>query len=304
MFKKVLSMVLSAVMVLGMGTTAFATENSILENGATDYLIYDIETGQTTSHSFDDLPDSASQSSPGYFPVPSERALIGGEGSLNKITNTAQGPYCNTVYIEIVYQNGTNSTFTGFMIGPSAVATAGHCVINAYNNGFQSINVIPAKNGTTEPYGRTTAKKIIIPDYVASGPAADDWAILELNSPIGNQTGWLGLKWTSSSYNGTNVISTGYADYGTISSQLPTDSYMYKGTGTVKSTTTNILKGDWSAVSGFSGGPVFAYYSDTGYTAIGILTGGGANGPNYSSSVYTTATRITKRIYDLFLTYR
>lgn len=297
--KKVMSIVLTVLMILSTSQVTFATNNDDLDTEKSSYLVYDVETGEKTSHFFDDLPETTSQSSPGYFPNPETKALIGGEGSLPRVTNTAQGPYCNTVYLDV-----DGSTFTGFMIGPSAVVTAGHCVINAYNNGFNSFRAIPAKNGTIEPYGSTTVTKIVIPKYVQSGPVSDDWAILELSDPIGNQTGWLGLKWQSWSYDGTKVWSTGYADRGTVSSQISGDSYMYVGNGTVRATFSDRIQGDWSAVSGFSGGPVYAYYSDLGYTAIGILTGGGVDGGSYSSSVYTHATRITKDMYNLFMTYR
>lgn len=307
MLKRILSFALCVILSLAIGMNAFASEDN-----SSNYLIYDIETGEITKHSFNDLSTDKSLSSPAYFPedeeehdLPSEsgRALIGGEDSLTKITRTARNPYRSTVYIEIVYNNGSISTFTGFVIGPSAVVTAGHCVINAFNNNnYRTINVIPAKNGATEPFGSTTVNRIVVPEYVQNGPAADDWAILELNDPIGEETGWLGLTSSSSSLVGTSVISTGYADYGTISGQTSDDSYMYEGTGTIRESTATMLKGDWSAVSGFSGGPVFT----SGYVALGILTGGSPiDGPLYApNTYYTTATRITPDMYSLFMEYR
>lgn len=303
--RKLLSVLLSLAMVVGINSTVvFASETSEPEDEPSNYLIYDLKTGEKSSHSFDDLPDHESQSSPGYFPVPMSRALIGGPNSLSRIYNTATGPYCNTTYIEIDY--GTRkSTFTGFMIGPSAVVTAGHCVIDAKNNGYNTITVIPAKNGAKNPYGSAKVTKLVVPDYRKNGPVKNDWAILELDTPIGNSTGWLGLKWQSASYINTKVWSTGYADYGTVPSQLPDDSYMYVGRGTVKDSFPDCVLGDWSAVSGFSGGPVYADYSDTGYTAIAILTGGGAeDGDEFSSSVYTYGTIITEKMFNLFMTYR
>lgn len=58
--------------------------------------------------------------------------------------------------------------------------------------------------------------------------------------------------------------------------------------------------------SGFMIGPVYAYYSDSGYTAIGILTAGSSNSTNGGeySYAYTTATRFSKNLYGLLMTYR
>lgn len=61
---------------------------------------------------------------------------------------------------------------------------------------------------------------------------------------------------------------------------------------------------------GNSGGPVYSYYDETGYTLIGILTGGSiADGMEYGPNEdgvhsYTYATRITQNLYNLFMSYR
>ena len=66
----------------------------------------------------------------------------------------------------------------------------------------------------------------------------------------------------------------------------------------------NTARGDWDASGGNSGGPVFIYDSSLGYTAIGILTGGGDDGPIYDLDTYTLATTITSDMLSLFLEYR
>ena len=85
---------------------------------------------------------------------------------------------------------------------------------------------------------------------------------------------------------------------------------MFIGTGNIISCGTKYLRGDWDATGGNSGGPVFANYSDTGYTLIGILTAGSAVGTDFNdygvgeNEAYTYATRITEDIYNLFISYR
>lgn len=86
-------------------------------------------------------------------------------------------------------------------------------------------------------------------------------------------------------------------------------SFMILGTGKVRNTYSGSSKysgtmtGDWDASGGNSGGPVFALHSTKGHCAIGILTAGTASNGSYGSS-YTLATRISQKMFDLFLTYR
>lgn len=194
------------------------------------------------------------------------------------------------------------------MIGPSAIATAGHCVYDK-KYGFASyVEVFPAKNGSTEPYPSARSSNILVSTaYVFNGLVNDDWAVVELNSKVGNQTGWLGLKWQTASYNGQFVYNTGYpTGTGAPSGQNSSNPYMYRGTGYIKESNTYTLKGNWDSTGGNSGGPVFAYYSDTGYTVIGIVTNGSAtstDGSNYPTA-FTTATRITETVFNVFKSYQ
>lgn len=55
-----------------------------------------------------------------------------------------------------------------------------------------------------------------------------------------------------------------------------------------------------------SGDPVYAYYDSTGYTAIGILTSDSEDttfGESYPDA-YSTVTRITEDLFNLFVHYR
>lgn len=141
-------------------------------------------------------------------------------------------------------------------------------------------------------------------EYTQTGSADDDWAVIELNTPLGNQTGWLGLRWQSTSYNNTFVYNTGYPSASSTEEQLADASYMFVGTGYVRESGNKYLKGDWDATGGNSGGPVFAYYNNTGYTLIGILTGGSTIQNSAYPSSYTFATRITENLYNFFNSYR
>ena len=189
------------------------------------------------------------------------------------------------------------------MLGPSAVITAGHCVYNDEHEGLAtSVLIIPAKNGTLEPYGRTTASGLVVnPDYMVSGSRDDDWAIVELNDDLGTQTGWLGLQ-ANGAYINASVYNTGYPKPGTAEAQNDSQTYMLLGTGYVMNIYPDTFRGTWDASNGNSGGPVFIYDTSLGYTAIGILTAGGPDGPSYPDA-YTMATTITSDMLRLFKEY-
>ena len=337
--KKMLSIILIVMLLLSLTSYAVAADRDAFVNNqesiteGSDYVRYNLENGTTSYHSFSEVPDAIGDadyvSSPGFFPngieydngnLPSPAAIVGSADNRIHITNTTVGPYCNTVYIYAHYtHNGIGYTGigSGFVIGPSAVATAAHCIYHATYGIADYIHIVPAKNGTQEPYGRETIDNpvigenvVISADYLASGSSADDWAVIELDSQVGNQTGWLGIRWQSASYNNTYVYNTGYPAAVTGYTQDDVDRDMFMGTGYVRYSATKYLCGDWDATGGNSGGPVYIYDADNGYTLIGILTAGSDSDTDFKDyglddgEAYTYATRITQDIYNLFVSYR
>ena len=244
----------------------------------------------------------------------STNAIIGSEDRV-QITNTNAAPYQYTCYMYSVYKDGTKSgVYSGFMVGAKAAVTAAHCVFDGKST-LEHVVVIPGKNGGTEPYGSAKSIKVAITsEYMSNEDKADDWAIIELNWNIGYQSKWPALKYKSGSYNGTSVENTGYpgkSKWFTLQNEEST--LMFSGKGTIKyseerdqfGSGRGILKGDWDATGGNSGGPVFAYYPETGYTVIGILTSGSSDdGNSYGNNTYyTLATRISSAMYELFMSY-
>lgn len=247
----------------------------------------------------------------------SPNAIIGGDNRF-RVTNTTAAPYSYTCYMYSVYKDGDKSgVYSGFIIGPKAAVTAAHCAFDE-NKALDYIVVIPGANGTTVPqsgpYGVAYSSAVIVPDAYINNPIwEDDWAVVELKSDIGNRTKWPSLETKSTSYNGTSVENTGYPSNRNCSIQNKEATFMISGKGTIRYSSggfsdfgRGILKGDWDASGGNSGGPVFTYYNGMGYTVIGILTGGSYDdGDSYNSnSCYTEATRISKDMYDYFMSYR
>lgn len=198
---------------------------------------------------------------------------------------------------------------TGFVLGSNAVATAAHVIYNGETGKYpDSVKVVPAKNGSVEPYGSVgvataQGKNLIVSSGFISNPGPDhDWGIILLDTDIGSKTGWMGIRWQSASYNNLQVWNTGYP---TIVDGESAGKKMYVGTGAVRDCTENQFQGTWDASRGNSGGPVFGYYSD-GDTVIGIFTSGSKeiNDGSAYPEAHSTATRITKEMFDLFMLYR
>lgn len=274
-----------------------STSNTETPRTRTGSYGYNMETGKVTFNSFtEDDFFCLENSSAGYTPnnIPIQEVVdpprIVGNDDRVMVNNTSVGPWCSTVKLLITAANGSSRVGSGYMIGPNSVATSGHCVYNSSLGGWAtSITVIPALNGSTQPFGSASSYYLECGgDWYNYTDNQDDWGIIRITANLGNSTGYLGLRWQSSSYNGTSVNAVGYPS--------SDGSHMYYGTGTVNSSSARTLSGDWDLSGGQSGGPVQKYYSDTGYTAIGINRGYGTN--------YSDCLRIDEWIYNKLMSYR
>lgn len=207
------------------------------------------------------------------------------------------GQYRNTVYLDIRAEKGRYRG-TGFMLGPNTVATCGHCIYNTKyggNNWANSITVTPARAGASNPYGSATSTTMEVGGNWANGAdITDDWGIIRLNTNIGNNVGWLGLKTQEASYNGTSVNVNGYPKlYDNAGNEI---SIMYRAWGTVTSSYNRMLRStNINNKGGMSGGPMYIYSSKYGYQAIAFTRG--------ETSSYNSYVRIDDWIFNKFKTY-
>lgn len=120
---------------------------------------------------------------------------------------------------------------SGVMVGPSHLLTAAHCVYDPRRaNWARSIKVHPGLDGQTAPFGRSYGVKV----YTYKAWTEDsnpewDLALVILDQPIGNRTGWAGLiRAPDEAFQQESVSVTGYpGDKGmtqmwTMASQLRT----------------------------------------------------------------------------------
>ncbi|MCX4356150.1 MAG: trypsin-like serine protease [Oscillospiraceae bacterium] len=244
-------------------------------------------------------PDIEAQSdetfgfSPGYNPFADEENDADNslqpyylESGRTPVKNPQYNEKCrNTVYIETKYKGKDNFELTGigtgFIIGPNAIATAGHNLFDkdtiSGDHWITESTIIPAYNSGSDQQHFKSAKGIAYRcggGWANNGDFADDWGIIILDWNIGNDTGWLGLQWQSSPYSsGTSVEVNGYPvkiydEY----TQIPRDQYTRRGTvGAVPNI--NMLESrDIFISSGDSGGPCYIDSPTYGYTAIGITS--------------------------------
>jgi glutamyl endopeptidase len=227
-------------------------------------------------------------------------SIIGSDGR-SRINPTNTFPYSAICRIVISWPNGSSSSGTAWMYWNNIAITAGHCVYSSENGGWaNSISVVPARNSDspTTPYGSTTSTSFwTSSNFINNGNTDYDYAVLELNTNIGNLTGWFGTHSQSSSLTGTGITLTGYPGQTGFLYQ------MWGMSGTVSSTYTYTFRYAIDTSAGQSGSPVYRFTSEHGYQALGIHT----HGATYFLGILTQnnfATRITSNLFDFFASFR
>lgn len=204
-----------------------------------------------------------------------------------RVTNTTAYPWRTICSLRITARDGSRWIGTGWLVGNRTLITAGHVVYMHSRGGWvRNIEVIPGRNGSSEPFGSCTATSFrSVLGWTRSRKRSHDYGaiLLPRTCDYGKRLGYFG-----------------YANYGFFTllnmlvnlSGYPGD----KPAGTqwwharrIKWVTSRTLVYNIDTAGGQSGSPVWRKKGSQRY-AVGIHTNGSSSG--------NSATRITKPVFD------
>ncbi len=297
MRKKLSYIILTIAMTMSLVTPVSAQTNNSNNNvqyEGTMLKKYDLITGETSLVSMNDrisgINNGSRQNTNAYVPSTMKGGIspnvIIGDDERTQVTNTSSTPYYGIAQLEAVYTDSTAANGTGFMVSENVMLTVGHmCMSEKSNAPISSMTVNLGRNGSTIPTTAYVTSYYVCANYNYFGDdVKDDYAILILNSNVGNTTGWLGVGYNSDSFfTNNNFTITGYPGDKTFAT-------MWKSSGKMSSCSTYELSYKIDMMGGQSGAPIYTYLSSSGYVAYGI------NAAETSSMNY--GRRMTQELFD------
>jgi len=164
---------------------------------------------------------------------------------------------------------------TGTMIGPHHVLTASHCLSS------EPMTFTPSYFNGKAPFGTASVTNVIFWELVgqdsglSNEEVAFDYAVLILDCEMGHNTGWMGVKVYSESWNNEPYWSNIGYPVSVTNNQRP----VYTGSGAIW-TTEDFMKNNLEGKllghfidiePGHSGGPLYATWNDGPYI-IGVIS--------------------------------
>lgn len=169
-------------------------------------LDFDLVTGRLErfelSYEDDETPDAIADFGLGFdgsvLPEPElhrqdvGRTVIGSDHRI-RISTTTSYPWRAMTKVYMTFPNGDQRICSGAMVSVRHVLTAGHCVYNADRGGWAALTVVPGQDGTYMPFGAHQATRIrTYAAWAFQENSNYDVALVTLNAPVGQSTGWLG----------------------------------------------------------------------------------------------------------------
>jgi len=212
--------------------------------------------------------------------------LIGNDDRI-RITNTTATPWRSIAALRITFPSGAVYRGTGFFISARVLATAGHCVYLRNQGGWaRSVEVIPAMNGSTRPYGtaRSSNLRSVSGWTVHARPEADIGCIVLPAGSLNGNPGSFGFAaFTAADLKAQPAVLAGY----------PGDKPFAELWGmarVVKTVTDKTLIYDIDTMGGQSGAPVYVKRNGKRYV-VGIH--------NYGAQSGNSATRVTQPVFEV-----
>jgi glutamyl endopeptidase len=151
------------------------------------------------------------------YPFPPDDRVI--------INDTTSFPWRTICKLYITTQDDTYLIGSGAIIDEWHILTAGHCVYIHENGGWaKEVKIVPGMDGSYEPYGHTYASYFrAYTGWIEDEMVEHDFAVVTLQAPLGNLTGWMGRK--TAAY--TDSIYTSTLNLAGYPSDLGGGRYMY-----------------------------------------------------------------------------
>lgn len=208
-----------------------------------------------------------------------------------RITQTMNVPWRRVCALRISFPSGSTFRGTGFLIGPRAVATAGHCVFMHNQGGWaRSVEVIPGCNGSSRPYGQAVSTTLrSVGGWVNSKLPESDYGCIIL--PPGGFSQNLG-SFGFAAFDAPTLLAKP-----AVMAGFPGDKPFAELWGMkrlIKTVTAKTLVYDIDSMGGQSGAPVYIKRNGQRYV-VGIH--------NYGASTGNSATRVTQPVYERLLAW-
>lgn len=212
-----------------------------------------------------------------------------------RVPDTTVYPYSAVGYVRTTFPDGGTGQCTAFLISPSVIATAGHCVYSMDKNAWATTIAFQAgRDAGRTPFGNCFGTT----SYTVTGWQGQeneryDYGAVQLNCDIGNTVGWYGTSWTTESLTGLYVSTSGYPG-----DKEPIASQWVEFNKSILADDERQLYHRMDQAKGQSGSAQFAAGCST-YCAVSILARSqGAHHPNRNA-----ATRISQAAFDNFVTW-
>ena len=181
-------------------------------------------------------------------------------------------PWRQICALRIVSQTDRTFVGTGWFIAPNLLATAGHCVFLQDEGGWaKSIRVIPAKQGSSEPFGTLTSTRFASVDgWVERRQRDFDYGVIFLDDPsAGTQVGNFAVSaLEASELRGSDGQISGYP------ADRDSAAFQYFHARPMIDVTETRLVYDIDTFGGQSGSPIWQETEENGVVAVGIHTTG------------------------------
>lgn len=268
-------------------STTEQQSNSFSIPESSKILKYDAITNETTEVDMDEVKQAITSNyilqknseltlnSYNPFQTANMNTIARANSGTDIISDTSILPYIATCKITYNYNGKEQNCGTLSIVGKNLGLTAAHCVFDENNNALKEWKIYPGYNekinGDKKYYGTVCGWSQV---YYSSAwkenqeNYKEDWAICILQSDVGNQVGYYGLKAFNDTSNlkDTEIRILGYPEepsYGLFGR------FQYSSYGKITDVYGNGIRTSARTYKGYSGGPIL--HSDN--LIVGVLYG-------------------------------